>query len=126
MFPHKKRNNDSGIRLAVIGAGLMGKKHAAIASGLQKCQLVGICDADSAVRSLAAELGVEFYTDYEEMIMAEAPDGIIIATPSELHAPVGMTCAQHGVHLFVEKPIGIRPLMTLVDGLTAQRRDLKN
>ena len=105
MSPHNKRNNESGIRLAVIGAGLMGKKHAAIAAGLQGCRLVGICDADPTVRSLAGELGVKFYTDYEEMITGEAPHGVIIATPSELHAPVGMTCALHGVHLFVEKPI---------------------
>ena len=105
MFPGKKRNNQSGIKLAVIGAGEMGMKHATIIKHLHRCQLVGVCDVNPAIRSLAGKLGVEFYSDYEKMIMTEEPDGVIIATPTILHASIGMTCAQHGVNLFVEKPI---------------------
>jgi predicted dehydrogenase len=105
LFPGKKRNNQSGIRLAVIGAGAMGMKHANIITRLHGCQLVGICDVNPAIRSLAGDLGVAFYSDYEKMIMTEEPDGVIIATPTVLHASIGITCAQHGVNLFVEKPI---------------------
>ena len=103
--PDHKRDDQNTVKLAVIGAGAIGKKHADIAAELPGCRLVGICDADSAVQSLSDELGIKFYSDYEEMIASESPDGVIIATPTELHTPVGITCARHGVHLFVEKPI---------------------
>ena len=93
------------VKLAVIGAGAIGQKHAAIAASLPECKLVGICDANSSVQSLSKQLGTKFYADYEEIIAAEAPDGVIIATPTELHTPVGVACARRGVHLFVEKPI---------------------
>jgi predicted dehydrogenase len=101
----QKRDDQKTVKLAVIGAGAIGKKHAAIAAELPGCRLVGICDANSTVQSLSDEFGVKFYSDYEEMIASQSPDGVIIATPTELHTPVGIACARHGVHLFVEKPI---------------------
>jgi predicted dehydrogenase len=101
----EKKDDRHRVRLAVIGAGLMGQKHAAIAGDLPDCRLVGISDVNPSVQALAGELGVNYYTDYEEMIKAESPEGVIIATPTESHTVVGVTCAQHGVHLFVEKPI---------------------
>jgi predicted dehydrogenase len=39
------------------------------------------------------------------MITKEKLQGVIIATPNYLHAPMGIVCATHGLHLFVEKPI---------------------
>ncbi|MEE4112846.1 MAG: Gfo/Idh/MocA family oxidoreductase [Desulfobacteraceae bacterium] len=98
---------DSGrpVRLGVIGAGLVGAKHAAIAAGLPGCRLVGIADPNLATHHLAEDLTVVCYDDYQEMISAEKPDGVIIATPTERHASVGIACAEHGVHLLVEKPI---------------------
>jgi predicted dehydrogenase len=101
----QKRDDQKTVKLAVIGAGAIGKKHATIAADLPECRLVGICDANPSEQSLADKFGATFYSDYEEMIASEAPDGVIIATPTELHAPVGITCARRGVHLFVEKPI---------------------
>jgi predicted dehydrogenase len=39
------------------------------------------------------------------MLRKEDLDGVIIATPNHLHAPMGIACAERGLHLFVEKPI---------------------
>ena len=113
----KTIDGQHGVRLAVIGAGLIGKKHAAIARDLPDCRLVGICDANPSAQTLAEKLGVSFYSNYEEMIKAETPEGVIIATPTELHTPVGVTCAQHSMHLFVEKPIApdVQNAQMLVD-----------
>jgi predicted dehydrogenase len=100
-------NIDSGrpVRLGVIGAGLVGAKHAAIAAGLPGCRLVGIADPNPAARQLAKNLAVGFYVDYQEMIGVEALDGVVIATPTERHVDVGIACAERGLHLMVEKPI---------------------
>ena len=101
----KKGDEHDPVRLGIIGAGLIGKVHAAIAAQLPECRLVGICDVNPLAQALASKLGVNYYSNYEEMIKSEFPEGVIIATPTELHTPVGVTCAKYGVHLFVEKPI---------------------
>ena len=92
-------------RLGIIGLGLIGRKHADIARQIDGCILVAVSDADRAAKKPAEELGAEFYTNYQEMIEREELDGVIIAVPNDLHAPVGMACARKGIHLFVEKPI---------------------
>ena len=113
----KKAGGHDLVRLGIIGAGLIGKVHAAIAADLPECRLVGICDVNPLAQTLADELGVSFYSDYEEMIKSECPEGVIIATPTELHTPLGVTCAKYGVNLFVEKPIApdVQDAQALVD-----------
>ena len=100
-----KEATDSAVRLAVIGAGLIGKKHAALIKDLPEACLVAISDVDTAVRRYSEELGVAFFEDYSDMLCAVSPDGVIVATPTESHATVGMACARQGVHMLVEKPI---------------------
>lgn len=100
-----QKENCPPVRLGVIGAGLVGAKHAAITAALPGCRLVGIADLNPAARQLAENLSVGFYEDYQEMINAEALDGVIIATPTERHVDVGIVCAEKGLHLMVEKPI---------------------
>jgi predicted dehydrogenase len=39
------------------------------------------------------------------MIEKERLQGVILAVPNHLHAPIGIACSQKGIHLFVEKPI---------------------
>jgi predicted dehydrogenase len=86
--------------------GLIGKVHTAIIKDLPECRLLSMCDVNPLAHRLADELGVSFYSDYEEMIKFETPEAVIIATPTELHTPgEGVTCAQHGIHLFVEKQL---------------------
>jgi predicted dehydrogenase len=101
----KKGGGHDLATLGIIGVGIISKVHAAIAADLPECRLLGICDVNPAAQTLADELGVSVYSDYEEMIKSETTEGVIIAIPTKLHTPVGATCAHHGIHLFVEKPI---------------------
>ena len=93
------------VRLAVIGAGLIGRKHIELASTSSQCQLVAISDNNPDRRVLAEEFGMPFYSHYEEMLDKAKPEGVIIATPTEVHTTVGIACAKRSVHLLVEKPI---------------------
>lgn len=92
-------------RLAVIGAGLIGAKHAALVRAHDLCRLVGISDTDPGRRAVAEQLGVPFYHSVEELLESKRPDGAIIATPNARHAPVAVACTRRGVHVLVEKPI---------------------
>ena len=48
------------VKLAVIGAGLIGRKHAELIAAHNACSLVAICDVDPGRNSIAQELNVPF------------------------------------------------------------------
>jgi predicted dehydrogenase len=91
--------------MAVIGAGLIGQKHLEIASANSDCELVAVCDIHPDGAMVAEKYGVPFYQDYNALLAEQALQGAIIATPTNLHTPVGIACAEQGVHILVEKPI---------------------
>ncbi|WP_341863736.1 Gfo/Idh/MocA family oxidoreductase [Gymnodinialimonas sp. 57CJ19] len=93
------------VRLAISGFGLIGQRHAKAVAGLPGVALVGVVEPGEVERSAAAALGVQCYTDLAEMIAAQAPDGVIIATPTPLHAAQAMTCIERGVPILIEKPL---------------------
>ncbi len=93
------------VSLAVIGAGLIGSKHAELINAESTCDLAGICDVDSSRRSVAEELSVPFYQDLEDLLERESPQGAIIATPSGYHSAIAEACARRSVHVLIEKPI---------------------
>ncbi|MEZ4730451.1 MAG: Gfo/Idh/MocA family oxidoreductase [Caldilineaceae bacterium] len=92
-------------RLAIIGAGVIGQKHAALVTSSAVATLVGICDSDRSRATVARQFQVPFYQTPEELLARERPDGAIIATPNQVHAAAAEICAAHGLHLLVEKPI---------------------
>ncbi|MCF3639655.1 Gfo/Idh/MocA family oxidoreductase [Rhizobium sp. TRM95111] len=98
MFEHR-----SEARLAVVGAGLIGRRHADIA--LRETALCAIVDPSPEAARLAASAGVPIYGDLEAMLAREAPDGVIIATPNRLHVEQALTCVSSGTAVLVEKPI---------------------
>ena len=93
------------VRLAVVGAGQMGRRHAELIAAADSSSLVGISDVDGTRRPVADELGIPFYEDAEAMLRRERPDGVIVATPNGDHASVAELCAQHSADLLIEKPI---------------------
>ncbi|MBN2553101.1 MAG: Gfo/Idh/MocA family oxidoreductase [Spirochaetales bacterium] len=93
------------VRLASIGAGMIGHVHAEIAAGMEECEYVALCDGDASKAKMAERLGAAYYRDFREMIERETLDGVIISLPNELHEPVGSACAERGLHIFMEKPI---------------------
>lgn len=93
------------VRLASIGAGMIGKVHAGIMADMTDCTYVALSDEDPAKEELSRALGVPFYRDFRKMIEAEDLDGVVISVPNELHESVGTECAEHGLHIMMEKPI---------------------
>lgn len=84
------------VRLAVLGAGLIGAKHAAMIAADETCALVGLGDPDPARAGVAADLGVPFYPNVEQLLDRAHPEGVIIATPNATYAAIAVTCAERG------------------------------
>ena len=93
------------LRLALIGAGAIGRAHIEAIRGFAGCELAGIADPSPAAVDLAHDLGVPCETDAGALLDAIRPDGAIVATPNALHRPAVLECARRGVHVLVEKPI---------------------
>jgi predicted dehydrogenase len=93
------------VRLGAIGMGLIGTPHAKTLQRVEDCELVAVADIDEEHAETAARLGVRYYRDYTEMVRRENLQAAVIATPNHLHVPIGIACAERGLHLFVEKPI---------------------
>lgn len=92
------------IRLAVIGAGHLGRIHARIAKTQPAIELIGIADPVEASRNVAAaEYGVPAFADHRELI--GRIDAAVVATPTRYHHAVGMELLDAGVHLLIEKPL---------------------
>ncbi len=93
------------VRIAVIGAGLIGRTHVRLAAAEPACDLVAIVDPAPEAEALARQVGASWYADVQALLAAEAIDGAIVAVPNALHLPVGRACAAAGVHMIVEKPV---------------------
>lgn len=104
-------------RLAVIGAGSMGMMHAELIRACDRCSLVGLCDQDPCRKATADALGVPFYQIPEALLEKTQPSGVIIATPNAQHVTVAESCANHLVHMLIEKPIAdtLPQAMRIVD-----------
>ena len=96
------------IRVAVIGAGIMGADHARIiASELPGADLRWICDADEArARSVADATGARHAsTDALAAIAADDVDAVLIASPDPTHAELTLACLRARKPVLCEKPL---------------------
>ena len=92
------------MKIAVIGAGHMGRYHAEKFAALRGTKLVAVVDADGArAAALAEKLGAKPLTDYRETF--GEVDAAVIAVPTDRHHAVARECLQQGLHLLIEKPI---------------------
>jgi predicted dehydrogenase len=93
------------VRLAVMGAGLIGKSHIAHISRRPESVLAAIVDPMPAAREIAVVHGTAWYPSFSEMLAEMRPDGIIVATPNQLHVANGLDCIAAGIPTLIEKPL---------------------
>ncbi len=92
-------------RVALIGAGVIGKRHLNAMAKVESVELAAIADPLSGAAEIASELGVPHFSSNNEMLSEVAPSGVIIATPTEHHFEPALAALDAGCHLLVEKPI---------------------
>ena len=93
------------LRLALSGAGTIGRTHIDRISRLPGVQLAGIADPSPAAAALAQDLGVAWCATPEELLERQKPHGVIVATPNTAHVPVALACMARGAAVLVEKPV---------------------
>lgn len=94
----------SRLRIAVIGAGHLGRIHAKLLNQVDGAELVAITDPVETARSRAAQqFGVPTFADYRECV--DQFDAAVVAAPTDDHAEIAKTLLKAGKHLLVEKPL---------------------
>ena len=93
------------VRLAVLGAGLIGRRHAECIGQEDCAELTAVVDPSGAGRTLAAEHGVRWFPDFAALIAHERPDGLVIATPNQVHVRNGLEAVAARIPALVEKPL---------------------
>ena len=99
--------NGSGdpVRILLVGAGLIGRVHAARLAADPACRLVGVVDPAEAAAGVATEHGAPHFADLERAIADTRPEGVILATPNQLHEEGALVVLGHRLPLLVEKPV---------------------
>lgn len=92
-------------RIAVAGAGVIGRRHIELVCESDEATLVALADPAPHARGLARALGVPCYPRLDALLDADRPDAVIVATPNASHVADGLACVAHGVAALVEKPI---------------------
>lgn len=97
------------LKVAVIGAGNMGKNHIRTYSQIADIDFRAISDVnESAGSAVAKEFGVKYYKNYEELIKKESPHIVSICVPTVSHYPIAKYCLNLGINVLLEKPITMR------------------
>jgi predicted dehydrogenase len=92
-------------RIAVAGAGYIGLVHMDAAAASTAVQLSAIVDPSLNAVATAVKYGVPLYTSLAELFAKDKPDGVVLATPNQLHLPHAKECMDAGVPMLLEKPI---------------------
>jgi len=92
-------------RIAVAGAGLIGKRHIDIAANAERAQLAAIVDPSPEAAEIAQRYGVPLYASLTELLDKDRPQGVVLATPNQMHVDHALQCVAAGIPVLVEKPI---------------------
>lgn len=93
-------------RVAVVGAGWFGRKHALALAGIPQAQLVGVTDVDAArAQAVAAEARTTAYPDLAALLRDAAPQLVTVVTPESLHVAPALDALAAGCDVLVEKPL---------------------
>lgn len=101
-------NSEARVKVAVIGVGLIGPRHAQTVLESTEATLTAIVDPAPAGQKFASSISIPYYSSIEELIQSpHRPDGAIVCTPNHTHVNLASKLASNRIHVLVEKPISI-------------------
>lgn len=113
-------------RIAVIGAGRMGKVHCRIVTENPRAVLAAVVDPfEASGRAAAEEFGAPWFASLSDAVASAEIDAVIVAVPDKLHVDVTVEAVEAGLHVLVEKPLadtleGARKIATAAAGSSSK------
>jgi predicted dehydrogenase len=94
-------------RIAVVGFGLIGRRHAEVIQRAPDLSLAAIVEPSQEGFITAQDQGHPAFKTLDDMLATVHPDGVVLATPTPLHLEQGLACVKAGCPVLIEKPITV-------------------
>ena len=91
------------MRIGLIGAGAIARRHVGVLSALDGVELAAVCDSDLA-RAESVAAGAAVYGSWQQLL--EHPlDAVFVCTPPAVHAQPAIAALRQGLAVYLEKPL---------------------
>lgn len=98
----------SNVKVGFVGVGGIAAVHLRNIAKNPDAAVVAVCDiAEENARRAGEEYGATAYTDFDTMLSSEKLDALFICVPPFAHGDMEEKAARLGIHLMVEKPLGL-------------------
>jgi predicted dehydrogenase len=91
-------------RILVVGCGSIGQRHIGNLVSLYAGEIFAFDVREERRAEVEALWRIETFSDLERS-WNKKPHAVVIATPPSCHIPIALEAAEHGCHLFIEKPL---------------------
>ena len=93
-------------RIAICGAGNIGRVHVENLLSLRGCEVTGVFDTrPETLEGVCRDFGVAAYAGLDDLLGDSRVDAVVVATPSDSHEEVAVKAFEAGKHVFIEKPM---------------------
>lgn len=111
-------------RIGFLGLGWIGRHRMQAMAEAGDIEVVALADPDAAAVEAAADLAPDAVTGNDlRALLDQKPDGVVIATPSALHAAQSIEALEAGAAVFCQKPLGRDAVETAAVVEAARRAD---
>lgn len=101
-----KKSSQKSIKVAVVGAGNIGKHHARNLKTMSDTELTAVVDIDKTIgKALSTKYGTKYYPHVQALLKEEHIDAVIVAVPTRLHYSVAKILLETRIPTLIEKPI---------------------
>ena len=109
-------------RIALVGAGVIGRHHARVIAQLpDRLELAAVVDVvTDRAEQIVAEFGGKPFASLTDALVGTGVDVVVIATPTGLHGPLAIEALRAGKDVIIEKPAEITTART--DEIIAAQR----
>ncbi|MFD8481588.1 Gfo/Idh/MocA family protein [Kitasatospora sp. NPDC059673] len=97
----------SGLRVGVIGLGVISRFYLAALEQVPGVRLAAVCDRDAELlREFEGRVGC--FTDHRALLAAGGLDAVVVTVPNDLHLTICRDALRAGLPVCVEKPLALR------------------
>lgn len=117
------------IGIGIIGCGgIVLQNHLPGLALCPEARVVALCDTNPAVLQKASQqTGVKAaFSKYEDLLMHDGVNAVIIATPNVFHAPIALAAIAASKHVLCEKPIAMNHAEALAMATTADKANVRH
>src|SRR5690606_20341844 len=96
------------LKIAILGYGHIGKKHADMVAQSEDCELVALIDPKFITDDYAGLKTPPYFLSLQEFLDSDIKvDIVAVCTPNGLHYEQATLLVEHGIHVIIEKPISL-------------------